>query len=466
MKRPIATGLGIVALCAGPGMAAEQQMRFLNGDMLVGSLKQLSSERVAWESPLLEEPADFLTDQVYSLMLPTHPPERGESGHEAEITMTNGDVLHGQLAEVSAEYVMLETWFAGRIKLNRRMVESVTVEDIGKLLYRGPSQLEGWTVSSDEDAWVYDSFSLRSTTSGSVARNDVLSDECSLSFEVEWDASNLKLSTVLFSDPIDSDSPRTGYNLSFQGSSVSLRSISPSSYIGNMHLAQIRASNRARIEIRASRLSGKVILLINQKVMAVWQDNDLEKAMLKDGLHFIAEDDSKLRISNIRITEWDGEIDEGMVPAAQMGMRAWRNFMPDQIEPPQNEEEEKDDEPRMKLANGDSIAGKVKSIRDGLVELETALGTIELPVERLRSILLPAAPREEPKRENPDVRCQMSDGGSVVFELISADEKTITGKSQNFGTAVFRRDAFQRIDFNIHMPEFEMMRKLSEDWSE
>ena len=112
----------------------------------------------------------------------------------------------------------------------------------------------------------------------------------------------------------------------------------------------------------------------------------------------------------------------------------------------------------MKLANGDSIEGTVTAIRDGRVELETPLGKITLPVERLRSVVLPPAPREEAFRGNPDIRATLVDGSSIVFCLESADEETVSGSSQNFGQAQFRRDAFQSIDFNIHYPEFRELR--------
>ena len=115
----------------------------------------------------------------------------------------------------------------------------------------------------------------------------------------------------------------------------------------------------------------------------------------------------------------------------------------------------------MKLANGDSIDGKVKSIEQGKVTVETPLGELTLPVARLRTIMLPAADKEESKAENADVRAWMADGGFLVFEFLSADKDTITGRSQTFGTATFRRDAFQKIEFNIHDWELDGLREES-----
>ena len=45
----------------------------------------------------------------------------------------------------------------------------------------------------------------------------------------------------------------------------------------------------------------------------------------------------------------------------------------------------------------------------------------------------------------------------------SVGEGTLTGYSQNFGTATFKIAAFNRIEFNIYDPEMEDKR-LAEDW--
>ena len=142
----------------------------------------------------------------------------------------------------------------------------------------------------------------------------------------------------------------------------------------------------------------------------------------------------------------------------RMGMRHMNmGFGLNEMQPPPPKEENL--EGRMKLANGDSIEGKVKSIQHGKVTIDTSLGELSLPVARLRTIMLPKADYEEAIARNGDVRAWMADGAFLVFDFISSDKDTITGQSQAFGTATFRRNAFQKIEFNIHSWELDSLRK-------
>lgn len=444
-------------LCAHHLHAADQSasLRFVNGDRIDGSPISLGPEGIVWNSPLLEKEAVFPGKHLLTLMLPPQLPPQQDAAYEATVSLTNGDKIRGQLAEVTPEHVMLDTWFAGRMKLNRLMVDDVTVEDAAKLLYRGPTGIQGWTVSPAPDAWQYSSFKFLTNGSGAIARDDILSDQCSVSFDVDWDADYLKMKIALFSDPVDSPDTKIGYELSLQRGSMVMRNCRTQAYLGSAHSAELAQGNQARIEIRGSRTSGKVAILVNGNLLEIWQDPDFKNAKLGKGLHFIS-DGSSYRLSRIHVAEWDGEVDEPM--PARMGMRRFPRAFGQ--EPPQQPAltEETNTAGRMKLANGDSIEGKVTAIREGKVTLESPMGTFTLPVERLRSIALPPSPREVAYRENGDVRAWLADGATIVFDLKACDDQTITGSSQNFGTVTFRRDAFQRLDFNIHYYEYDELR--------
>lgn len=430
--------------------AGESHLRFVNGDKVTGRLVSFGPEEMIWESDLFESPAVFETSKVLDFMLPAKLPANRDAKHEATVTMTNGDKIIGQLVEVTEKVVLLDTWYAGRLSMNRLMVEDVAVDDAGQLIYRGPNSLEGWTVTP-KDSWGYDRFVFSSTGDGAIAKDDVLQDECSVSFDLEWESDSLKFKTALFTDRMDSRSPRSGYELSIQRSSIFLRSLSKQNFLGNTHSAQISRTNDASIEIRASRTKGTVALLIDGELIEVWQDDNAATSSFGDGLHFLSDDQSPVSISKIRVSEWDGTISEPRPMRREFG-RGWG--MPNQMQINPEADEKKEDEGMMKLANGDAVDGKVTAIRDGQVELETSLGKMTIPVERLRTVVLPPAPREEAFIENPDVRATLSDGASIVFRLDDADDETVSGSSQNFGDVVFRRDAFQAIEFNIHYPEF------------
>jgi hypothetical protein len=79
----------------------------------------------------------------------------------------------------------------------------------------------------------------------------------------------------------------------------------------------------------------------------------------------------------------------------------------------------------------------------------------------MRSVALKPVDLERSKLENGDVRGTFPDGTSMVFRLDGTGEGTLTGYSQNFGTATFKLAAFNRIEFNIYDPDLEDIRKAS-----
>ena len=100
---------------------AECVVRFSNNDRLVGSMAALSSDRMVWKSPVLEQPASFSLKKVVDLSLPATLQET-RVGHEATIKLTNGDVVRGQLASVTDDAVAVDTWYAGRMNFNLVMI--------------------------------------------------------------------------------------------------------------------------------------------------------------------------------------------------------------------------------------------------------------------------------------------------------------------------------------------------------
>lgn len=444
-------------------LPAEALARFANQDSLAGSLESLTPEVMVWKSPLLEKPAPFFLKKVVDVTLPANPPDVA-ADHVAEVTLTNGDTVRGQLVSVTDEVVALETWFAGRMEFRLPMVAAVGIEGESNFLYRGPTGLDGWTLSgSDDPAWTYGRAAFVSQAAGSIARADLLPDACAVAFDVAWKADAIALKVILFSDEAGSDKPGSGYEFSFQRGSVYLRNMRTESFLGSTHSRALMESDRVHIELRASRTAGKACLLINGRVTEVWADADAAKGKFGSCLHFVSQNTLPLKVSNLTVAPWNGVVDE--VPDPRAGMIRQFGFQePDEDEPESAPEAEAPpEEDRMELANGDSLRGEVTSIRDGQVAVKTPLGDIRLPVARLRTVALRKVEPERSIRRNGDIRASFADGSSMVFRLDGVSEGTLSGSSQNFGSATFKLAAFNRIEFNIYDVDLEDKRAV-EDW--
>ena len=451
------TQLLACALMAGSLQAAENKamVRFANDDVLAGSLQSLSTDQLVWESTLLHKPASFSLARVLDLSMPAEQPA-SNSKHEASVVLTNGDVLRGQLAGVGPDAVELDTWYAGRLKLNRLMISKIDISERQSTIYRGPTDMEGWTQSAAKPAWTYRNSSFRSQGAGSIARDVDLPDECSVAFDAQW-RGQMSFKVVLFSDKAATDQPTSGYELNFAQRSIFLRSCKPPArYLGSSaNASALQENEKAHIEIRASLKAGKVSVLIDGHVVENWTDADAPVADPEHAgvIHFIAQNASALQISRIEIGTWDGQTEPVIDPQRQA---PWNGQDEEPEAPAPKKEQPKPD--RMELRNGDNISGEVTAVSDGMIAIKTPFRDVKLPIESLRSVALKPADLETCILRNGDVRAWFPDGSWVVFRLDSVADGMITGSSQKFGTAQFKMSAFNRIEFNIYELEFQEIR--------
>lgn len=455
--------LSIITLAAVLALAsaADEQpslVRFSNKDQLSGKIESLTPDRLVWTSPILEKPTPFFLKDVLDLKLtPVWP--KADARHEAILTLTNGDSVRGQLTAVSDDAVELETWFAGRLKFRRVMVSEIRIDERQQLIYQGPSGLDGWIQNEKPPAWTFKDSSLRANAAGGIAREVDLPAECVLAFDLAW-RGNFGLKVILFSDDVKKDAPAGGYMMTFIARRVMLQNNKNQMQIGRPVMAvELQENEKVHVEIRASSKTGLVSLALDGKAFPAWKDPDFATSTFGHGIHFITTNNSPVRISDIKVSAWDGVVEEVPEQLNGLGMRQFGGFDIQENEKPVAEEES--EKGRMLLRGGDSLEGVVTSIDGDIITINTPLKELRLPIERLKSVALKPVDLERCKRENGDVRGWFPDGSSMVFRLDAVSAGVLSGSNQNFGSAQFKMTAFSRIEFNIYDPDFEDMRNTS-----
>lgn len=464
MKIPIT-----IAALAVSCMAQEDAsvVRFANGDQLTGQVKTLTRETLLWESMILKEPAEFDLKHVVDLSMPPDSgmPDEFAAGHVATLEMTNGDSIQGQLAGLSDEEIRLNTWYAGEMVFRRVNVKEVLISQAADYFYRGPNSIEEWTNARLQESWTFKGGALYSGSSGGIAREIDFPEECSITFDASWRGA-FRPRIIFYSSDVTTSDPDNGYEMVFQGNSVHVKKSGSSNWLGHStNSGDLRENEKARIEIRVSTVSGKILLYVDGRFVDIWEDEDADKTKLGKGFHIVSQDSSPLRISNIAVTGWDGIT--GELPNRQErfrngGFQGEFDFGDEGTDPGKKEEEVA--EGRMVLRNGDTIKGEVVGITDEQITLKTEFSEVTFPVDRLKNLILKSADMETPKLNNGDVRATLADGSRMVFRLDGVEDKFLTGFSQNFGTAKFAKDAFKRIEFNIYNRDFEE-RRIRDDWA-
>ncbi len=445
------------ALAADGGIST---VRFANKDHLSGNLESLTTETLVWSSSILDRPTPFRLDKVLDMTLSAEQHET-QARHEASITLTNGDLVRGQLAGVSDEAIALDTWFAGRMTFNRLMISDIHITERLDFIYRGPVGLDGWKMLDEKPAWTYQNSALRSKGAGGIARDVDLPQEVSVAFDLEW-RDRLQFKFVIFADEGIGDSPASGYELHFQQRSVSLRSHmgkeGASRFIGHSsNVSSLQENEKARIEVRASTKAGKISLYINGEIIENWSDPEFASNSFGKSIQFVSQNSLSVGVSRIEVGAWDGEIERMPDRRFPQDFRGFGNGLLE--EQPKPEPEIKSKNGRMEMRNGDSLAGEVIAVEGDLIRVKTPFREVKLPIESLRSLSLKPVDLERCIRKNGDVRAWFPDGASIVFRLNEVKGDTITGYSQNFGTANFKLAAFNRIEFNIYEHDLNEIRE-------
>ena len=444
----------------------ESVIRFSNGDRLTGDLLGLTGKALSWKSQLLKEPADFDLKYVLDLELPSGaaPSDQPVAAHEAIVAMTNGDAIRGQLAGITDTEIRLATSYAEELILKRVNVKSAKISSIADIYYRGPNSIEEWPQRDGGDSWSFRGGVLHSESPGGIAREINFPDECVISFEASWRGA-FRPKIVFFSKDITSPSkPDSGYEMVFQGNSVHVKKAGTNNWLGHStNAGLLRENEKARIEIKVSLKTGKMALFVDDQIIDTWQDDAVDRDTLGKGLHFVSQDSSPLRISDIEVSGWDGYLENAPNRAGQFqgGFGAGLEFGGG-LEAKKTVEDVIP-EGRMLLRNGDTIEGEVMGIEGEEITLKTSFAEVKFPIARLKNLALSNDSMEEAKLENGDIRATLTDGSRLVFRLDGVEENSIIGFSQNFGTARFRKDAFKRIEFNLYPKNGEAIRP-SEDW--
>jgi hypothetical protein len=447
--------------------AQDSEIHCGDGSRIRGELLAIQPDRLIFGADFLAKPVPLRLDQVLEISLPVHQAEP-QGDHVATVTLSNGDILRGELTGVDADSIRLRTWYAGELGFRRSMVDALEIEDRPEILYHGPHGLDGWTQESP-DTWTFEQGSLRAKAPGTIARELKLPTKVRFAFDLAW-RSSPRFRFLFFTDDIKSENPNNAYELICQGRYIQLQKRwsagdrGGSTTLGDFANApDFLSKEKSRVEILADRKAGTFRLLVNGRIIKDWSDPEPDTFKPGGGIHFHIQETAPLRISRIEVSTWDGIL-EGNAPPNDEG------FMGEE-DAPAPESEESPDPARIRLRNNDKIAGELLGIDHGKVKIKTTFGDLSLPVSRLRTFAL-RKPEDRsnweryeiPKIYNGDIRAWFPDGSRVTFRLIGAESGRLKGTAQPFGEADFDQKAFTRIEFNLYDPDLDRARGAALDW--
>jgi len=171
-----------------------------------------------------------------------------------------------------------------------------------------------------------------------------------------------------------------------------------------------------------------IALMMDGKLIHKWVDRAAKFAGKGNGLLFTSRNSYPMRLSNFRISEWDGNLPE---PGAN------------------NHGNGKDD--FVQFTNDDNVHGQAKGIKDGKLMMKMKFAEVPLELKTI-SLLELANPRVTSTPKPSEVRARMRSHGQLTLKMENWVDGKVRVRSPYFGTADFDPAVFEKLDFNRHVP--------------
>ena len=426
---------GSIAIPSGPSVNTKgEYVQLLNGDLFRGKFIGYDPAKgLRWKHPHIDSELLIAPGSLRTLAFETTAPPENARQHTCKIKLVNGDALSGELIQMENGKLVLDTWYAGELEIDQATITTLVPGFTkAKVFFDGPSDKKNWAQSNG--AWKLQNRSFSTTSSGAMlGRNiDNTPKRAAINFEVDW-TSSLNLYVNFRTDKLNSYSACNGYCLRLTQTYVYLYRYTFNNGAGRgrrLGTSSIRinlnsANRNARVSIKVDEGSRLMALYINDKFISKWVDTG-GFAGKGNGLLFSSRTTNRIQLSQIRVTEWNGNL------------------------PGQNKTvsgNAKDD--FVLFTNDDSISGKLQSIKEGRMKIKTSFGELPVPLEKVDVIYMAKDRAKATPAGAGSVRVALHDKAIMTLQIKEWKDGKVTVQSSIFGKAILDAAAIQSVTFTI-----------------
>ena len=374
----------------------------------------------------------------------------------SRVLLANGDSISGQVDLLDAERVVMSKTPAGQLELKRSHLKSIipATTGSGRIVYAGPVSDKEWVFGTSKKAngnvpfaakpsgngkFAFNANAITSTGSGATAGREVeFPDKALIEFDLDWstqgrNSSYFSLNVNLFTDNLKSPSNGNAYalKLSQTGANLARQSKEGEDFVSDRLGANARVNltgigARARFSLRANKKARTFFLSINGVQVANWKDKE-EFAGKGKGLLFSSRAPYPIKISNIRISEWNGS-----KPVAVTGVNA---------SPKQD---------TIRLVNDDTVTGTITRIEDGKIRIKSSFGEVNVPWSKSGLVQFAGGSEgnSNQKLQKGLTRATLQGAGNLDFRIISWQEEKLEVESPVFGRVTLNGAMVESINFN------------------
>jgi hypothetical protein len=442
---------------AGPALSAPNAdasadadcLSFRDGDSLYGKLLEIQPGSVIrWQHPDASEPIDFKPDTAAQIDFAPRPNAPSRAHDSCKLLLANGDTLAGDVVSCDLDSLILDTWYAGKLKIPRRALQTLVFNPRAPVIFNGPTSLEGWTQGNavktligDSGLWSYRNGAFYADKAASIARDVKLPDRSEVQFDLAWKG-QLNLAVALYTDSLQpillTDKERgpdfgAFYSLRFERTAFvtlePIRKKDPRHMLGDqLTIQSLLQKDRAHIDLRMSKAERRVALFIDGALIKDWIDPN-GFAGEGTGVRFVYNLGGAVKVSNFRVSKWSGSLEDASAES------------PD----PSHDV--------VFLDAGSRVTGAVVSIAGGQISLRTAGGATTVPLAGVSAIEFARFQGQAPPASAVNTHATFVQGGAVTFELLGWRPDGVAALSPDFGKVTFDPAAFGRLQFLAAEPK-------------
>lgn len=410
-------------------------LEFTDGSILHGRMASIDpATGLQWRHDASAQPLRLGPKHLSNIQFNTATAPLPEFLPTARFYFRNGDEILGNLDSMTTSDASITSWFGGSLQCRRSSLGAVLLSNKGyRLLYEGPGNTEGWRTGRNPKSWQLKDLGFEAQAADLLGRDFGLKGSSVIEFDLAW-AGTFSMSITLYAQVIDRfDYSTSAYVMYLGSAAISLQRVQAgagASLLGQVQLPDFIRNRRARIEIRCNREEGTITLVIDGAVVQRWRDNAGWVAN-GPGLVFFSQVEPRgLRISNIRVAEWDGRFDAEMLSTAPKELDV------------------------LLLANRDKVFGRIEKIEEGKIHIESRQTKLTVPMQRVNYIRFREDdPTPDPAKTPWLVRAAFPGGEGISFQLSKWEEGFVTGSSPLFGEVSFKAGLVRSLRFNLDQPD-------------
>ncbi|MEO6034227.1 MAG: hypothetical protein ABIQ35_03130 [Verrucomicrobiota bacterium] len=418
---------------AGVPEKSSELLELLDGSTLHGKLRQIDSDKgLSWIYADAKQPIEFKPENLGAIRFPV--PEitaAADTSSTCQFRFVNGDEFFGTLLALNETDLELQTWFSGKLKTPRGRLRSIRFQAKGAAaIYEGPTSRDGWQFGRNPNSvgWEYRDGAFIGNSAGTLGRDLKLPDASRIEFDLSWVAPfNLLFS--IYTPVTDGFNYNTScYMYYLTPGNISLQRISAgngSTTLGRSEpIPAMLAKKKVHLEFRANKEENFLEVLVDGTPANQWTDSAGWAGKGSGVLLFAQMEGAGLKVSNIKVYEWDGK------PGAEIATNTVSG------------------EDQLYLVNRDKVSGKVLSLRDGKLQIATKGAALDVPLPRVTQIFFSSEMTNSVAPNPWEIQALVAGGGTISFALKNWNSETVSGQNKTFGKISLNSHSIRQIRFN------------------